>query len=266
MSKTPKPETKLATHTLTSLHVRDMNLVDDMMGKMTFTDAMFYHVMGARPTPGQTAVLDAVLVTLMEHGFTPSAIAARMTYLSAPEALQSAVAAGLLSVASQFVGTMENCAAILEQLVVAEEGVEAAARTVAETARAERRHLPGFGHHLHRPDDPRSPKLFEIARAQADVDERYIVALEVLSAAVDAAYGKHLTINATGATAAVMLGIGVPARIMRGFAVISRAAGLVAHVMEEQECPTGRTIWELVEDAVPYTGKAVLEPGGDGAD
>jgi len=263
MSKSAKPETKLATHSLSALYVRDMDLVEEMMGKMTFTDAMFYHVMGTRPTPGQTAVLDAVLVTLMEHGFTPSAIAARMTYLSAPEALQAAVAGGLLNVASQFVGTMENCAAILEELVAAPEGAAAAAERVVAEARAERRHLPGFGHHLHRPDDPRSPKLFEIARAQSEVDGRYIAALEALSAAVDAAYGKHLTINATGATAAVMLEIGVPARIMRGFAVISRAAGLVAHVMEEQDCPTGRTIWEVVEATIPYTGKANVKGGHD---
>ena len=265
MSQHSKPETKLATHTLTALYVRDMDLVADMMGKMTFTDAMFYHIMGMRPSAGQTAVLDAVLVTLMEHGFSPSAISARMTYLSAPEALQAAVAAGLLNVASQFVGTMENCAAILEQLVTDEAGVAVAARRVATEARAAKRHLPGFGHHLHKPDDPRSPKLFEIALAQADVDTRYIDAILALNAAVDEAYGRHLTINATGATAAVMLGIGVPARIMRGFAVISRAAGLVAHVKEEQDCPTGRTIWEVVEDAVPYTGDAKVTPD-QGAD
>jgi citrate synthase len=266
MSTPPKPETKLSTHTLTALYVRDMDLVAEMMGKMTFTDAMFFHVMGKRPTPGQTAVLDAVLVTLMEHGFTPSAISARMTYLSAPEALQAAVAAGLLNVASQFVGTMENCAAILEQIVADPAGVEPSAKRIATEARAARRHLPGFGHHLHKPDDPRSPKLFEIARAQVDVDTRYIDAIQALSAAVDEAYGRHLTINATGATAAVMLGIGVPARIMRGFAVISRAAGLVAHVMEEQDCPTGRTIWEVVEEAIPYTGKARIVGGRGGAE
>ena len=103
-------ETKLSTHTNEALFLRDKNLVEDVMGKMSFTDAMFYHIMGIAPSTGQRAILDAVLVTLMEHGFTPSAIAARMTYLSAPEAMQSAVAAGLLSVASQFIGTMENAA------------------------------------------------------------------------------------------------------------------------------------------------------------
>jgi citrate synthase len=255
----PTPETKLATHRLQSLYVRDLNLVEDMIGQMTFTDTMFYHIMGQRPTAGQTAVLDAVLVTLMEHGLTPSAIVTRLTYMSAPEALQSAVSAGLLSVASQFVGTMEGCAGILEKLIAAEDGVEAAAQRVVKAARAEGQYMPGFGHHLHRPDDPRTPKLFEIARAQSDVDGCYIAALETLSGVIDEAYGKHLTINATGATAAVLLEIGVPARIMRGFAVISRAAGLVAHVMEEQDSPSGRSIWEWVEDAIPYTGDAEIK-------
>ena len=109
-------ETKLSTHTNEALFLRDKNLVEDVIGKMSFTDAMFYHIMGVAPSDGQRAILDAVLVTLMEHGFTPSAIAARMTYLSAPEAMQSAVAAGLLSVASQFIGTMENAAKVLEDI------------------------------------------------------------------------------------------------------------------------------------------------------
>ena len=107
-------ETKLSTHRLDALFLRDKNLVDDVIGKMSFTDAMFYHIVGTPPTRGQTAVLDAVLVTLMEHGLTPSAISTRLTYLSAPEAMQSAIAAGLLNVGSQFIGTMENTATLLE--------------------------------------------------------------------------------------------------------------------------------------------------------
>ena len=87
-----------------------------------------------------------------------------------------------------------------------------------------------------------------------------IKTIKALGAAVDKIYGKHLTINATGATAAVLMGAGIPARIMRGFAVISRAAGLVAHVMEEQETPTGRAIWDIVDNSITYTGKADSKP------
>lgn len=257
MANKARPETKLATHTNDALFLRDKNLVEDLMGKASFTNVIFYHVMGREPSIGETTILDCVLVTLMEHGLTPSAISARMTYLSAPEALQSAVAAGLLNVGSQFIGTMENCAGILEEVIADEDGIEAGARRAVEAVRESGGHMPGFGHHLHRPDDPRSPKLFEIARAQDGVSGQYIDALEIVSRAVDAAYGKHLTINATGAISAVLMEIGVPARIMRGFAVISRAAGLVAHIMEEQDCPTGRTIWETVEETIPYTGNGL---------
>jgi len=249
-------ETKLSTHRLDALFLRDMNLVDDVMGKMTFTDAMFYHIIGTAPSPGQTAILDAVLVTLMEHGLTPGAISTRLTYLSAPEAMQAAVAAGLLNVGSQFIGTMENAATLLAEIKASPDGAESAAATIVQRYRAAGTHMPGFGHHLHRPDDPRTPKLFAIAAAHDDIDQSPIDLIQILGRAVDTAYGKHLTINATGATAAVSMGAGIPIGIMRGFAVISRAAGLVAHVMEEQQSPAGRTIWDLVDKTIPYTGNA----------
>ena len=250
-------ETKLSTHTLDALYLRDKNLVNEVMGQMTFTDAMLYHILGFAPSAGQTAILDAVLVTLMEHGFTPSAIAARMTYLSAPEALQSAVAAGLLNVASQFIGTMENTAKILAEIGADPDGNDAACRRIVQQHRDQGQHMPGFGHHLHHPDDPRTSKLFSIAMAHDDIDKTPIKIIQQLGISVDELYGKHLTINATGAAAAVLMGAGIPVGIMRGFAVISRAAGLVAHIMEEQAKPTGRHIWNLVDNSIPYTGEGI---------
>ena len=249
-------ETKLSTHRLDALFLRDKNLVDEVIGKMSFTDAMFYHIIGELPTLGQRSVLDAVLVTLMEHGLTPSAISTRLTYLSAPEAMQSAIAAGLLNVGSQFIGTIENAATLLERVQADPAGIDASCRQIVQQHKDAGKPMPGFGHHLHRPDDPRSPKLFEIALAHKDIDQRPITTIKTLGAIVDEIYGKHLTINATGATAAVLMGASIPPCIMRGFAVISRAAGLVAHVMEEKETPTGRTIWNIVDNNIPYTGKA----------
>ena len=258
----PTPTQKLATHTLTDLYYRDSNLVTDMMGKMSFTQAMIGHILGRDATPAEVAIIDAVLIMLMEHGLTPSAIATRLTYHSAPEALQAAVAAGLLNVGSTFVGTMENASKLLREIVNDPAGVEAAAERVVAEHKAAKKHMPGFGHHLHKPDDPRTPKMFAIARAQG-VSGKYIAAMETLNRAVDAAYGRHMTINATGATAAVLSEIGIAPEIMRGFAVISRAAGLVAHIAEEQEVPTARKIWDVVEEEIPYAGNA-LDPINDG--
>ena len=168
----------------------------------TFTDAMFYHIIGTHPTRGQTAVLDAVLVTLMEHGMTPSSISTRLTYLSAPEAMQSAIAAGLLNVGSQFIGTMENAATLLTRIQADPAGVDASCRQIVQQHKDAGKYMPGFGHHLHRPDDPRSPKLFAIASSFDDIDQRPINTIKTLGSIVDRMYGKHLTINATGATAA----------------------------------------------------------------
>jgi len=257
-SKRDAPTTRLATHSNEELYYRDDGLVADLMGKVSFTEMMFRHIMGRTPKAGEVVILDAVLVTLMEHGLTPSAIATRLTYHSAPEALQAAVSAGLLNVGSQFVGTMENAAMLLTRLLGDPENFEANARAEIRACRAEKRALPGFGHHLHKPDDPRSERLFQIAIEDGGVAGTYIDALKRFSMLVDDELGRHLTINATGAVAAVLLEIGVAPEIMRGFAVISRAAGLVAHIREEQTTPTARHIWDTVEDTIPYVGAAPI--------
>lgn len=76
--------------------------------------------------------------------------------------------------------------------------------------------------------------------------------MKALSAAVDSEFDRHITINATGATAALLGDMDIPVNLMRGFAVISRAAGLVAHIAEEQQKPSGRFIWETIDKAMPF--------------
>lgn len=248
------PVTRLCAHHLTGMTYRDADLVEDLIGKKTFTEVMFSQIMGREARPVDLRMLDAVLITLMEHGLTPSAIATRVTYMSAQENLQGAVAAGLMSVGSRFVGTMENCSRLLDRIRLADDP-QAQAHAIATEHRANREALPGFGHHLHKPDDPRAVKLLALAEAEPDLDQGAVRALRLLAQAVDAAYGKHITVNATGAVAALLGGVGVPTGLMRGFAVISRAAGLVSHVAEEQQSPSGRFIWETIDHAIPYVGK-----------
>ena len=250
---TDTPTTRLCRHADDRIALRGRDLVGELIGEVGFTAALFHHILGRIPSPGEVRIVDAVLVTLMEHGLTPSAIAARLVYMSSPEALQAGVAAGLLAVGGRFVGTMEGTAALLDEIVAATDRA-AAARRIAEAHREARRPVPGFGHHLHRPDDPRTPKLLAVARAEG-VPGAHIAALEALAAAVDAAVGKHVTINATGAIAAVLREIGVPARLMRGFAVISRAAGLVGHIAEEQARPAAGEIWRMVDRGIAYEGE-----------
>ena len=256
MSFLPKSQTtSIATRTAEDVFIRDKSLTRELMGGLTFTEMMIFQILGRRPGPAETAVIDVCLVTLMEHGLTPSALAARLTYSSAPEAMQAAVAAGLLGVGSLFVGTMEGCAALLERMLASEDGPEAEARRLAQEHHVGPKPIPGFGHPLHKPDDPRSIRLFELAQEQG-VAGAHIDAVRTLSRAVDEVWGKHITINATGAVAAALGDCGVPAPVMRGFAIISRCAGLVGHIHEEQNRPAMRAIWEAAEAAVPYDGTA----------
>jgi len=251
------PETALAASNRDRIIIRDRDLMQDLIGKLTFTEMAIFLILGRMPNAAETKIVDAVMVTLMEHGMTPSALATRFVHFSAPESLQGAVAAGLLAVGSNLVGTMEGMARNLQEIVADPAGTEAASRRIARAHREASRAVPGFGHPIHRPDDPRTPRLIQVAE-EAGVKGTHIAALKVLSREVDAAYGRHLTINATGAIGAVLSEIGVPWTLMRGFAVISRAAGLVAHVHEERQRPVAPALWHECEEAVPYGGKVQL--------
>jgi len=251
MKNKPVPTTSIARSDSKQIFIREADLVEELIGEMSFTEMFLFHLTGKKPPAGHVKVLDTVLVTLMEHGLTPSVIATRLIYHSAPEALQSAVAAGLLGVGSTFIGTMEGCAKMIDEMLNAPEGVEARARAIAERHHQAKLPLHGFGHPHHKPDDPRTPKMLSVAKAQS-VPGRHIEALLTLSQQVDAVYGRHITINATGASAALLGEIGIPLPIMRGVAVISRSAGLVGHILEESQRPAAAYMWETVDHSVPY--------------
>lgn len=228
--------------------VRGKSLTKELMGSLTFTQMLFFQILGRVPSDAETAVVDACLVGLMEHGLTPTVVTTRMTYTSAPEAMQGAVAAGLSSVGSLYVGTMEGCSELLVQLVE-EDDLDAAAEALVTRFKEDGRRIPGFGHPQHKPDDPRAERIFDIAR-DVELAGRHTDAVHALSRAVDASAGKHITLNITGAIAAVLGDCGVPTEIMRGFALISRCAGLVGHIHEEQHNPVMHAMWHAAEQAV----------------
>jgi citrate synthase len=243
-------KTHIATSDATTITVRGLDLVNDLMGKHTFTAVTYFLLRGRMPTPEQTHVLDACLVTLMEHGWTPTSIIARLAADSVPGQAQVGIAAGLLAVGDVFVGTMESCGRLLAD-GIGKADQESYCRDVVADYRAKRKALPGFGHPSHKPDDPRPPRLFTIAR-EAGLKGDYIALLQTLSAELDRAMGRHLTINATGAIAALLLEIDLPPNVMRSIAVISRSAGLAGHLAEEQQTHAARRIWQLAEQHIPY--------------
>jgi citrate synthase len=219
--------------------LRGHDLVDHLVGQVSFTQAALLAITGKMPTPGAIRVADAVLVTFIDHGLQPSALAARMTYHVAPEAIQGAVAAGLLGVGSKILGTMEQTARLLVQIAddvaAGTPEDEAVVRTVTAELDAGRR-IPGIGHGLHRGGDPRAKPLLAVA-AEEGVAGGEIRRLHAIVDATAARTGRTLPPNAAGVSAALLLGIGVPWQLQRGFSMISRAAGLVAHIGEEAEQP-----------------------------
>jgi citrate synthase len=256
------PGTEIATSTKDAIYVRDVNLVEDLLGKIDFTSMIFFHLRGRLPEEGELAVLNSVLVGVMEHGLTPSSITARLIYSSSPDAMQAAVAAGLLGAGSVFLGVMEDAARMLQEGVGAIQAGTVDADTYAREQLTGRLDAglpaPGFGHHIHRPDDPRTPKLLEIAE-QHGVAGPHAALLRVFSRTMDDIKGRHVTVNATGAVAAVLSDIGFSWQIVRGFSLIGRSAGLVGHLREEMERPLGRHLWAMAENDVPYLGKAVQQ-------
>jgi citrate synthase len=182
---------------------------------------------------------------------TISAIVTRLIADNVPGESQVAMAAGLLPIGSVFVGTMEGCARILREGVERGGDAEAFAQAVVADHMARKAALPGFGHRLHKPDDPRALRLLAIGE-ELGLKGDHIRMLRALGVALDAALGRHMTINATGAIAALLCEIGIPLEAMRAMAVVSRAGGLPGHIMEERRTGSGRRIWRMVDDAIPY--------------
>lgn len=240
------PLSEIADHDETSVRIRGRDLVTELLGKVTFTELMLLQLTGRMPDPRDVRVLDGCMVVLMEHGITPSVIASRLIYDSAPEALQGAIAAGICGVGSKFIGTMEGAAQLIGEVAAAADPAAQASRIVRDH-RAARRIIPGFGHPSHRPDDPRTEPLLALLDGP-EHDGRHIAALRLLSEKVDGEYGRHITINATGGVAAALLEIGLPIEIMRGLAAVSRSAGLVGHIFEERRKPSAMKLWAVAKD------------------
>lgn len=257
MAEKPKsakaPTTRIGTpmSEIDRLRFRGKDTLADLVGKATFTECVFLGVTGKMPTPQQTRILDACLVILMDHGITPSALVARLVADSVPSDLQVPIAAGLLTVGNKFIGTMAGAGALLTAGVASGAPPEQwAAATVAEYRKLGRR-LPGYGHPAYFPDDPRTVRLFDVA-AETGVAGNHIRLARLIEAEIAKQGSRKLPLNATGAIGALLCEIGFPVAAMRGVAVVSRSAGLLAHAVEELESETVPHVWSLVTDAIPY--------------
>jgi len=225
------------------VEVRGRDLTGELMGRVGFTEYFHLLLTGREPTEDERYFLDLLLVAIAEHGLMPSNVAARMTLAADPGSLQGAVAAGILGAGSVVLGASEECARLLER------GGDASA--VASEIHDAGGRVPGFGHPVHTPVDPRAERILELA------DERGIGGANVafaraLREAVAAEWGRPLVMNVAMPIAAVWLDLGYSFATVKAVPILARTASLLAHLAEERDEPVGFDLARAAEQAVEY--------------
>ncbi len=233
----------------TSITLFGRDFPSEILGHLSLGDMGFLELTGRFPSPAESRMFNAMAVTLVEHGITPSSIVARLTYLGAPEALQGAVAAGLNGLGTVFVGSMEGAAKMLREAMPApalDADFASLARSAVQAFQPAKRIVPGIGHPFHKPVDPRAPRLKEIAKENG-FDGPYLRLMDEIATEAGRSSGKVLPMNATGAIGALCCEMGFDWKICRGIGVMARAVGLIGHILEESRRPMAAEIWHRVE-------------------
>jgi citrate synthase len=260
--------TSLGTSDASTITLLGQDLARDLMGTVGFGELAMWLVTRRRPTASQVRVFEAVLVALADHGFTPTAIAARLTYLSAPDSVQGALAAGLLGGGSRFLGVTEDCGQFLDKVLAdaaaagqplpaTDAEYDALALAAVTEARAAGRFVPGLGHPVHKVTDPRTPVLIEIAREEG-VRGPHLRLFEAIGRVHSQVLGRTLPLNGAGVCGAVLADLGLPLSLLRGFALLARCAGLLGQLAEEERRPIASDIYMSVDRNAVY-----VAPGTD---
>jgi citrate synthase len=251
------PQTAICTSDEHTIVVRGEDLCRDLIGKLSFSDYFYLLLTGKRPSNVASRVLNATLVAIAEHGFVPSVQAARMTLAAAPDALQGAVAAGILGCGSVILGASEAAGQLFSEIAArraAGASLEVAAREVVASWRSAGKPIPGYGHPLHKRRDPRVDALFAVAR-DAGADLSFVRIAEAVEAVLPSVVGKELKLNVSAAIPAVLLGVEFPLNALKGVPILARTAGLIAHLAEELQQPSGFALSYQASREVRYDGQ-----------
>jgi citrate synthase len=254
--------TSLGTSTADTISLMGEDLTD-LMGSVGFGELAFWLVTLRRPNPSETRMFEAVLVALADHGFTPTAIAARLTYLSAPDSLQGALAAGLLGGGSRFLGVIEDCGGYLHgvldehdgDLPTDDEGWDALALAAVRRTREQGAFVPGLGHPVHKQGDPRTPRLLQIADEEG-LRGPHLRLFEAIGRTHEDILGRRLPLNGAGVCGAALADLGLPVEMLRGFALLARAAGLLGQLAEERRRPIGMDAYLTIDRNAVYVDPA----------
>jgi citrate synthase len=249
IGKAGSAATAISTADAASITVRGRDLCGDLMGRLSFTDYFHLLVTGREPAEDQRFFLDLLLVAIAEHGLVPTNQAARMTYAADPGVLQAAVAAGILGCGSVVLGTAEACGRFLADAW----GKDLRERVAA--IRAAGGKVPGFGHPLHKPVDPRAQRIMALAEERGAAGPHVALARET-EAVVPEVWGKPLPMNVSMPIAAVLLDLDFPPAILKGIPILARTASLLAHLAEESASPIGFFMASKAEEAIAYRPEA----------
>ena len=257
-SAVPRFPTSLGASDRTSITLLGHDLAQELIGEVTFGELAFWLLTLQRPTAQQRRVFEGVLVALADHGFTPTAIAARLTYLSAPDAVQGALAAGLLGGGSRYLGVTEDTGRFLADVLAnelpppdTEDGWDALARKAITARKATGRFVPGLGHPVHKQGDPRTPVIIRIAHEEG-VYGPHLALFEAIGRTAPEILGRSLPLNGAGVCGAALADLGLPVELLRGFALLARAAGLLGHLAEELRRPVAHDIYLAVDRNADY--------------
>lgn len=262
IGKATVPRSAICTSNENTIVVRGADLAHELIGQINFGDYFFLLVTGRRADAAPSAVLNATLVAIAEHGLVPSVQAARMTLAAAPDAMQGAVAAGILGSGSVILGASETAGRLflaVEKEAANHQGdITAAARVVLADLRARKQAIAGYGHPEHKTLDPRVGKLFEVS-ARAGGGQRYVEIARAIEAVIPEVVGKALRLNVSGAIPAVLLGVDFPVNALKGVPMLARTASLIAHLNEELADPIGFALSYQATREQEYTGDMPVE-------
>jgi citrate synthase len=272
----PSYPTALGASSLERITLLGQDLAEDVMGSVGFGELAFWLATQRRPTPSETRVFEAVLAALADHGFTPTAIVTRLTYLSAPDSIQGALAAGLLGGGSRFLGVTEDCGRFLHDVLSHVDGAlptdeqawDALALETVTAQRAAKRFVPGLGHHVHKDGDPRTPRLLQIATEEGTFGP-HLSLFAAIGRVHPQVLGRTLPLNGAGVCGAALADLGLPLELLRGFALLARTAGLIGQLAEELRHPVANDVFLSVDlnnrsvDPDPYVPAPLPDPSSD---
>lgn len=258
MTGQQKYQTGIGISTEDSITLLGKDLASEILGKVSFGELAFWLIAKRRPNAGEIIIFEAVLASLADHGFTPTAIAARLTYTSAPDSLQGALAAGLLGGGSRFLGVTEDCAKFLDSHLRSLTGIpttsvgwDEIAKDIIVSTRDSGKFIPGLGHPVHKVCDPRTPVLISLAKENGTFGN-HLNLFEAIGRVHPQILNKTLPLNGAGVCGAALADLGLPMGALRGVALLARCAGLLGHLVEEQQNPIGIDVYMSVDRNIDY--------------